>query len=72
MVDSLSTAITMGHVRIAKQILNHIAKIDFTTTARPNDQVYLFETTVHYLGGLISGMSFVSIRIITSLKLCRV
>ncbi|XP_044716127.1 glycosyl hydrolase family 47 protein [Hirsutella rhossiliensis] len=54
-VDALSTAIIMGETGIIHRMLDHIAKIDFTTTARPDDRISLFETNIRYLGGLISG-----------------
>ncbi|KJZ74590.1 hypothetical protein HIM_05940 [Hirsutella minnesotensis 3608] len=54
-VDALSTAIIMGETRIVDQILDHVAKVDFTTTSRANDQLSLFETNIRYLAGLISG-----------------
>lgn len=56
-VDSLSTAIVMGETKVVNSILEHIAKIDFTTTAKANDQISVFETNIRYLGGLISGKS---------------
>lgn len=37
---------------VVDQILDHIASVDFTTT---NTSVSLFETTIRYLGGMISG-----------------
>lgn len=54
-VDALTTAIVMGETGIISQMLDHIAKIDFTTTARPDDRISVFETNIRYLGGLISG-----------------
>lgn len=56
MVDALSTAIVMRETGIINQMLDHIAKIDFTTTAMPDDRISVFETNIRYLGGLISGM----------------
>jgi mannosyl-oligosaccharide alpha-1,2-mannosidase len=50
-VDALSTAIVIGNEKAVDQILDHIAKIDFTTT---RDRISLFETTIRYLGGLLS------------------
>lgn len=54
-VDALSTAIIMGETKIVGQMLDHIAKIDFTTTKKPDDSISLFESNIRYLGGLISG-----------------
>lgn len=51
-VDALSTAIIMRLDDVVFTQLQHIATVDFTTT---NDTVSLFETTIRYLGGLISG-----------------
>ncbi|DAA76018.1 TPA_exp: putative mannosyl-oligosaccharide alpha-1,2-mannosidase [Trichophyton benhamiae CBS 112371] len=51
-VDALSTAIIMGLPDVVNQILDHISKIDFSKT---DDLCSLFETTIRYLGGLISG-----------------
>ncbi|KAG6040265.1 hypothetical protein E4U41_001102 [Claviceps citrina] len=54
-VDALSTAIVMNSVEIVQTMLDHIAKIDFTTTAQANYGISLFETNIRYLGGLLSG-----------------
>ncbi|KAH0607684.1 uncharacterized protein H6S33_002718 [Morchella sextelata] len=51
-VDALTTAIMMGMDDVVLQQLEYIATIDFTTTS---STVSLFETTIRYLGGLISG-----------------
>ncbi|THC95625.1 hypothetical protein EYZ11_004887 [Aspergillus tanneri] len=51
-VDALSTAIIMRNATIVNQILDHIAKIDYSKT---DDMVSLFETTIRYLGGMLSG-----------------
>jgi mannosyl-oligosaccharide alpha-1,2-mannosidase len=51
-VDALSTAIVMRQPKIVNEILGHIAKVDFTKTAT---EVSLFETTIRYLGGMLSG-----------------
>ena len=56
-MESLSTAIVMGEVNTVNQILDHIGNVDFNTTTKPNDRISLFESTVRYLRGLISGMS---------------
>lgn len=42
------------------QILEFIPKIDFTTTARKDEQISLFETNIRYFGGLLSGHDLLS------------
>ncbi|KAK2612993.1 hypothetical protein QQS21_000922 [Conoideocrella luteorostrata] len=54
-VDALSTAIVMNSLKIVQPMLEHISKIDFTTTAEANYGISLFETNIRYLGGLLSG-----------------
>ncbi|KAI9368102.1 mannosyl-oligosaccharide alpha-1,2-mannosidase 1B [Aspergillus egyptiacus] len=51
-IDALSTAIMMRNATIVDQILDHIEVVDYskTTTA-----VSLFETTIRYLAGMLSG-----------------
>ena len=51
-VDALSTALVMESQPIVTDILDYIATIDYTTTAT---EVSLFETTIRYLGGMLSG-----------------
>ncbi len=51
-VDAFSTALVMGNWDVVEKILDYIPKIDFNTT---NSEVSLFETTIRYLGGLVSG-----------------
>ncbi|KAF7585273.1 maturation of Asn-linked oligosaccharides protein [Aspergillus hancockii] len=51
-VDALSTAIIMQNATIVNQIVDHIAQIDYSKT---KDRVSLFETTIRYLGGMLSG-----------------
>lgn len=51
-VDALSTAIVMGNADAVNTILDHISKIDYSQTS---DGVSLFETTIRYLGGMLSG-----------------
>ncbi|EYB32129.1 hypothetical protein FG05_03906 [Fusarium graminearum] len=53
-VDGLSTAILMEEAVIVNKILEQIAATDFTVTAVPNQPISLFETTIRYLGGLLS------------------
>lgn len=56
-VDALSTAIVMGQKDIVGQILDHIATIDYSQTST---DVSLFETTIRYLAGMLSGYDFLS------------
>ncbi|KAJ5204753.1 CAZyme family GH47 [Penicillium cinerascens] len=51
-VDALSTAIVMGNADAVNTILDHISKIDYSQTS---EQVSLFETTIRYLAGMLSG-----------------
>lgn len=51
-MDALSTAILMGKTDVVNTILNHVSKIDYSQT---NSQVSLFETTIRYLAGMLSG-----------------
>ncbi|KAJ5901755.1 CAZyme family GH47 [Penicillium taxi] len=51
-VDALSTAIVMGNQEAVQTILEHVATIDYTRT---DSQVSLFETTIRYLAGMLSG-----------------
>ncbi|KAJ5091375.1 CAZyme family GH47 [Penicillium alfredii] len=51
-VDALSTAIIMGDTDAVNTILDFIPKIDFTKTS---EEVSLFETTIRYLAGMLSG-----------------
>ncbi|KAH7135697.1 mannosyl-oligosaccharide alpha-1,2-mannosidase-like protein [Dendryphion nanum] len=56
-IDALSTALVMGQKDIVNQILEHVPEINFGSTAT---SVSLFETTIRYLGGLISGYDFLT------------
>ncbi|KAL2863737.1 glycoside hydrolase family 47 protein [Aspergillus lucknowensis] len=51
-VDALSTAIIMNNATIVNQILDHIAAVDYSKT---DATVSLFETTIRYLAGMLSG-----------------
>lgn len=51
-VDAFSTALVMQIPEIVNQILDFIPTINFDETS---DQISLFETTIRYLGGLLSG-----------------
>ncbi|KAF7556267.1 hypothetical protein G7Z17_g1510 [Cylindrodendrum hubeiense] len=59
-VDGLSTAILMNEATIVDKILRQIAKTDFTVTAVPDQAISLFETTIRYLGGLLSAYDLLS------------
>lgn len=50
-IDALSTALVMQIEPIVHEILEFVPTIDFTKT---EDSVSLFETTIRYLGGLLS------------------
>jgi mannosyl-oligosaccharide alpha-1,2-mannosidase len=54
-IDALSTAIVMGEGDIVNQIVQFVPNIDFTKTS---SSVSLFETTIRYLAGLLSGYDF--------------
>jgi len=56
-VDALTTALVMRQKDIVNQILAHVPTIDFGKT---DTEVSLFETTIRYLGGLVSGYDFLS------------
>lgn len=51
-VDALSTAIVMGNEMAVNQVLNYIPKINFNQTS---EEVSVFETTIRYLAGMLSG-----------------
>ncbi|KAI1070846.1 hypothetical protein LB507_006662 [Fusarium sp. FIESC RH6] len=59
-VDGLSTAILMEEGVIVDKILNQIATTDFTVTVVPDQPISLFETTIRYLGGLLSAYDLLS------------
>ncbi|KAI6379443.1 hypothetical protein MCOR25_002026 [Pyricularia grisea] len=50
-VDAFGTAIVMDEQAIVKQILDFVPTIDFDKTS---SEISLFETTIRYLGGLVS------------------
>ncbi|KAF2757880.1 mannosyl-oligosaccharide 1,2-alpha-mannosidase precursor [Pseudovirgaria hyperparasitica] len=50
-VDALSTALLMGNQDVVDTVLEHITTIDYTKT---DTEVSLFETTIRYLGGMLS------------------
>ncbi|KAF3937904.1 hypothetical protein ABW19_dt0209364 [Dactylella cylindrospora] len=51
MVDGIGTAVLMEFHDVVKQQLEGIANIDYTTNGH---QISLFETTIRYLGGMLS------------------
>lgn len=51
-VDALSTALVMRIPEIVDDIVNYIPTIDYSKTS---SLVSLFETTIRYLGGMLSG-----------------
>lgn len=52
--DALSTALIMEIPYIVDEILAYVPTVDFTREENPTLQVSLFETTIRYLGGLLS------------------
>lgn len=56
-MDALSTALVMGQKDIINQILDHVATVDYYKTS---SGVSLFETTIRYLGGMLSGYDFLN------------
>ena len=52
-VDALSTAILMESEHVVASILDFIPTIDFTIS-KSGEEVSLFETTIRYLGGMLS------------------
>lgn len=51
-VDAFSTALIMCNWDVVDQILEYVPVINFDKTTT---EVSLFETTIRYLGGLLSG-----------------
>ncbi|KAF1968249.1 mannosyl-oligosaccharide 1,2-alpha-mannosidase precursor [Bimuria novae-zelandiae CBS 107.79] len=56
-VDALSTALVMQQKDIVNQIIDYIPTIDYYET---KTEVSLFETTIRYLGGMLSGYDFLT------------
>lgn len=54
-IDALSTALLMDEHDIVDTILEYIPTIDFDQT---DTSISVFETTIRYLGGLVSGEPF--------------
>ncbi|KAI0443487.1 glycoside hydrolase family 47 protein [Xylaria telfairii] len=59
-VDAISTALVMENDEVIKQIVDHITTINFNRTVAGAEGVSLFETTIRYLGGLVSAYDFLS------------
>ncbi len=57
--DALSTALVMEIPSIVNQIVCYIPTIDWSASAT-SDSVSLFETTIRYMGGLLSGYDLLS------------
>ncbi|PPJ51735.1 hypothetical protein CBER1_08888 [Cercospora berteroae] len=57
--DALSTALVMGEKEIVNQIIDYVPSIDWSVSA-DDEVVSLFETTIRYLGGLLSGYDLLS------------
>ena len=53
-IDALSTALIMKNEKVVNQIVEYIPTINFARTAPGQESVSLFETTIRYLGGLLS------------------
>ncbi|PVH93200.1 glycoside hydrolase family 47 protein [Periconia macrospinosa] len=56
-VDALSTALVMGQKDIVNTIIDYIPTINYFETP---SEVSLFETTIRYLGGMLSGYDFLT------------
>ena len=52
--DALSTALVMEEGEIVNQIVNYVPSINWSVS-KDDEPVSLFETTIRYLGGLLSG-----------------
>jgi len=53
-IDALSTALIMQIPEIVNQIVDYVPDIDWSVSA-DNEPVSLFETTIRYVAGLLSG-----------------
>ncbi|KAJ4304768.1 maturation of Asn-linked oligosaccharides protein [Kalmusia sp. IMI 367209] len=56
-VDALSTALVMEQKDIINQIIDYVPTINYYETS---SEVSLFETTIRYLAGMLSGYDFLS------------
>ncbi|KAI0839655.1 glycoside hydrolase family 47 protein [Hypoxylon sp. FL0890] len=59
-VDALSTALVMGNQDVINKIVEHIGSINFNATSPDSENVSLFETTIRYLGGMLSAYDFLT------------
>ncbi|KAI1291455.1 glycoside hydrolase family 47 protein [Xylaria venustula] len=59
-VDAVSTALIMENKEVVSQIVDHIKKINFNQTVVGGESVSLFETTIRYLGGMLSAYDFLT------------
>ncbi|KAI0869331.1 glycoside hydrolase family 47 protein [Hypoxylon argillaceum] len=59
-VDALSTALVMKNTEVIHQIVDHIKTINFNQTVVGGEDVSLFETTIRYLGGMVSAYDFLT------------
>lgn len=58
-LDAFSTALVMGNRTIVNEILDYIPSIDWSVSYE-DEIVSLFETTIRYVGGMLSGYDFLS------------
>ncbi|KAF2668371.1 glycoside hydrolase family 47 protein [Microthyrium microscopicum] len=56
-VDALGTAVLMDKKNIINIVLEHVAQTDFTHT---NTSISVFESTIRYIGGLLSAYELLS------------
>ncbi|KAK8014440.1 mannosyl-oligosaccharide 1-2-alpha-mannosidase IC [Apiospora arundinis] len=59
-IDALSTAIVMEDAVVIGQIVDYIPTINFDKSSNSGDTISLFETTIRYLGGLLSAHDMLS------------
>ncbi|KAI1369825.1 glycoside hydrolase family 47 protein [Xylaria arbuscula] len=59
-VDAISTALIMENQEVVDLIVDHIKTINFNQTVEGGEGVSLFETTIRYLGGLVSAYDFLT------------
>ncbi|KAI0434163.1 glycoside hydrolase family 47 protein [Xylaria sp. FL1042] len=59
-VDAISTALIMGNKEAVSIIVDHIKSINFNETVQGGESVSLFETTIRYLGGMLSAYDFLT------------
>lgn len=58
-IDALSTALIMGIPEIVNQIVDYVPDINWSVSVN-NQPVSLFETTIRYVAGLLSGYDLLS------------